>query len=154
MKAFLSQSPEILRSALISIVAIPLVLITALEFQLNIKKAEVKRGQGNEIISLENKENSDIQVLENQQIFSVHDHSPIPPSLMVVSATTCQVIKPESKISFTSEVNPAWQKACLKSLHKARSLLKSQYAPQTVSSILALLSRFLPPRPLQVKTTI
>ena len=119
-----------------------------------IEKAGEKGGQGNQIISLDDEEDSDIQVLGYQPISLVHDQSRIPRGSMVVSASTPQMIKPESEISFTKEVNRARQKASSKSLHEAQSLPKSRYAPQTVSSIIALSSRFPPPRPLQVKTTI
>jgi len=110
--------------------------------------------QENHIISLDDEEDSDVQVLGFQKMSALHDQSRIPHSSMVVPTNSDQMMKPESAISFTTEVNRARQKASSKSLHETQSLPKSRYAPRTVSSIIASSSRLQPLRPLQVKTTI
>jgi len=110
--------------------------------------------QENHIISLNDKKDSDVQVLGFQKMSALHDQSRIPHSSMVVSTNCHQKMKPEVAIWFTTRVNRARQKASSKNLHETQSLPKSCYTQRTVSSIIASSSRLLPLRSLQVKTTI
>jgi len=119
-----------------------------------IDQVEGNSKEENQIISLTDEEDSDIQVLEFQKMSTLLKQSRIPYSSMVVSTNTHPIIGPEWVISFNTNVNHAQQKATSKGLHETQSLPKSGYAPRTVSSIIASFSHLLPLSLLQVKTTI
>ena len=90
-----------------------------------IGKVESKSKQGNHIITLDEEEDSDIQVLVFQKMPALYQPSRIPPDAMVVSTNTRQAIKPESGISFNSKVNLARQKLAQKAYKRFSLYLKA-----------------------------